>query len=98
MWLLIDDIRNREDADVIARSSQVAMRLLEDNNFEGVIFDNDLGETKEGWEILEWAIYHGVLPDKVEIITSNPSARSRMELALRSEGYKKVGNRWEYEP
>ena len=86
MWLLIDDKRDL-NCEVIARTAEAAKKLLSLNCWEVVCFDHDLGEKTNGYDILKWAIKEGCLPDKVQLVTSNPVGRERMTKVLSDNGY-----------
>jgi len=90
MWLLIDDLRQSMGCDAVARTSKAAKIFLRNNTWECVIFDNDLGEAVEGYQIMQWAIDNCYLPNHIQLVTSNPVALERMQHMLRGEGY--VGN------
>ena len=109
MWLLVDDCRDL-GADVIARNAKAAKKILAWNilhddsnsptfNFEGVMLDHDLGGAESGYDVALWALEHGYLPPKVEIVTSNPVGRGAFEVLLHRWGYEKVivncKERWE---
>lgn len=90
--VLIDDMRNLDHVDAICRHSKGAKRFLEQmkGNFECLMMDHDLGlESEDGYQILTWALENDLVPDKVEMVTSNPVGRERMGLALINAGYTK---------
>ena len=97
-WLLIDDVRTYNVDRICRTASEGKKALFADGPWDVLMLDNDLGwETNpatgaetftEGWEILEWALAHKLLPPRVQLVTSNSSARTRMILALQKEGYK----------
>ena len=96
MWLLVDDTRDMP-VDVIARTIEAAKKCLVALTLDGVALDHDLGEKETGYDLIMWAIGCGVLPSKVQFITSNPVGRKRMEQALSEAGYSQIqgmGNLW----
>lgn len=87
MWLLIDDTRDL-NCDAIARTSDAAKKLLFIGGWECVVFDHDLGlKSQTGYDVLTWAIENDLLPNRVQLCTSNPVGRKRIEQALLMAGY-----------
>jgi hypothetical protein len=85
--LLIDDCRDL-GVDVIARTPEAGRKLLALGGWECLCLDHDLGSAQEtGYDVLRWAIECGMLPPKVQLVTSNPVGRSNMRAALESVGY-----------
>lgn len=89
--LWIDDLRDPPDETwEVVRTAHRAICLLEDNEYEEVSFDNDLGfdslygnKMLEGRNILGWlrarqanGLY---VPPTLEVHTDNPDARTAME-------------------
>lgn len=95
LWLLIDDFRLLH-ADLTCRSAATGMQALDAYPWGHLMLDNDLGpnSSKEGWQILEWALECNCLPPHVQLVTSNSAARARMELALKSAGYSYCRDGW----
>jgi hypothetical protein len=89
MWLLIDDTRDLH-CDCIARTPEVAKKLLAVGGFECVCFDHDLGSPVTGYDILCWAIEREFLPNKIQLVTSNPVGRQKMSAALKADGYSTI--------
>ena len=91
MWLLIDDERSL-DVDVIARTASAGKEMLKSyRKWECVCFDHDLGmEIDTGYDVMVWAIQNKLLPNRVQLVTSNPVGRKNMRVALEREGYKTV--------
>jgi hypothetical protein len=89
--LWIDDLRDPpDDTWEVVRTAHRALCLLEDNEYEEVSFDNDLGfdslygnKMLEGRNILGWLRFrqsHGLyVPPKLKVHTSNPDAAQAME-------------------
>ena len=89
--LWIDDLRDPpDDSWEVVRTAHRALCLLEDNEYEEVSFDNDLGfdslygnKMLEGRNILGWlrnrqanGLY---VPPKLKVHTANPDAAQAME-------------------
>jgi hypothetical protein len=87
MYLLIDDVRDL-GCEAIARTSEAARLLLPLGEWECVCFDHDLGLGEEtGYQILVWAIENNHLPNKVQLVTSNPVGKKSMAQALIIVGF-----------
>ena len=86
MWLLIDDVRDL-NTDAIARTPEAGQRLLASGPWACLCLDHDLGTAQTGLDVLHWAIGHDCLPQRVQLVTTNPTARSKMAAALHAAGY-----------
>jgi hypothetical protein len=86
MWLLIDDERNL-NVDVIARTPEAGKKLLAVSGWTCLCLDHDLGPEQSGYDILNWAILNNLVPERVQLVTSNPVGRSNMSAALENIGY-----------
>ena len=87
MWLLIDDIRDL-NVDVIARTGEAGMKMIQNHKWECILFDHDLGGHINGYEILTHAIEAELLYDaKIGMVTGNPVGREKMEAALENANY-----------
>lgn len=89
MKLFVDDMRMPPSPGwSVVRSYSEAIIALRNNPIEVLSLDNDLGEEKEGWEILNWIereifINQRYIPPKVYVVHSmNPVARIRMYRAI----------------
>lgn len=80
MWLLIDDVRDL-NADAIARTPEAGQRLLASGPWACLCLDHDLGTAQTGLDVLHWAIGHDCLPQRVQLVTTNLTARSKMAAA-----------------
>lgn len=88
--LLIDDQRNLP-ADKIARSYQEGIAALAEQHWDVLYLDHDLGDFSDpdgreltGYHVACWLEQHPQhLPDRIEIVTSNPTGRSNIEFVLR---------------
>ena len=49
--------------------------------------DHDHGTAQTGLDVLQWAIGHDFLPQRVQLVTTNLTARSKMAAALHAAGY-----------
>jgi hypothetical protein len=89
MYLLIDDCRDYW-CDVVAKNAKAAKEVLAGCGrvFDSVGFDHDLGLGESGYDVLVWAIEEDLLPNHVQVVTSNPVGRSRMVAVLVDAGYK----------
>lgn len=87
--LLIDDQRNLP-ADRIARSYSEGVAALAEQHWDVLYLDHDLGDFSgiggqelTGYDVACWLEQHPQhLPDRIEIVTSNPVGRRRIEAAL----------------
>lgn len=90
MWLLIDDKRDL-NCEAIARTSEVAKKLIALGGWDCICFDHDLGEETTGYNILEWMINDlNLYPKRIQLVTSNPVGRNKMALVLDNVGYKTI--------
>lgn len=90
--LLIDDFRDY-DMDYIARTGADGRRALLEFPVTHLYMDHDLGDesAETGYDVLTWALEHGVCPPNVQMVTSNPVGRDKMGQALEAHGYTKTG-------
>lgn len=77
--LLIDDARDF-GADIVARNGTEAINIIRFlGHFDLILLDHDLGPGPTGYDV---AIYleqnKQLLPDRLELVTSNPAGRQRM--------------------
>lgn len=92
--ILIDDLRNL-NMDIICRTSQAGFRTVVafSGDIECLYMDHDLGEESQtdGYELLKKLYANdGInisMPDKVQLVTSNPVGRQNMADLLISNGY-----------
>ena len=94
VWAIIDDIRTL-NCELVARTARDGIQMVVDNfdNIECLCLDNDLGEVVEGYDVLCHLMYMNKVPDKVQLVTSNPVAQQKMGKLLQSNGYKTIDNR-----
>lgn len=89
--LFIDDIRtppSNMNCD-IARTYDIAIHLLTENDYDIVYLDHDLadfdsfGQERTGYTVVKWLVerrYEGYpVPKKYEFLTSNPVGRKNMK-------------------
>lgn len=89
MWLLIDDFRSL-GCDVTCRTSQEGKNALVSykGNIECLCLDHDLGPGQEsGYDVAKWALENGLMPNHVQIVSSNPVGRQNIAFVLTSYGY-----------
>jgi CheY-like chemotaxis protein len=87
--LLIDDQRNLT-VNRVARTYKEGIEALREQHWDLLYLDHDLGdfsgaEAREltGYDVARWLEANPeFLPDRIEIITSNPAGRRDIELAL----------------
>lgn len=87
-WLIIDDIRTL-NCDIVARTAREGIKLMEEHFYEVecLCLDHDLGEALNGYDVLRELFLLEIVPDKVQLVTSNPVGRQNMEKVLLREGY-----------
>ena len=93
MYLLIDDERNY-GADIIARTAKAGKLVLANlsTSIDVLGIDHDLGENVSGYDIVKWAEANGYLPNKVQVISSNPVGRKAIANVLLDAGYRTIDN------
>ena len=74
-------------SDAIARTPEAGQRLLASGPWACLCLDNDFGAEQTGLDVLHWAIGHDCLPQRVQLVTTNLTARSNMSAALHVAGY-----------
>lgn len=93
LHLLIDDCRNLDDMDLIARTYSVGISCLIMLSVTHLYLDHDLGEEKTGYDILKFMADYSILgfkhkmPGFIQLVTSNPVGKENMKNLLISEGY-----------
>lgn len=100
LHVLIDDIRDC-GCDVICRDGETGLTILRNlkGKVEKVYFDHDLGPHSiwSGYRTLLKCLEEDLLPNKIQLVTSNPVGRERMALALINEGYHPSPNKIDFE-
>jgi len=102
MRLLIDDVRQLP-ADCVARTPEAGREALRKGGWSVLLLDHDLGEdygpfaedywedgmayAENGYGILQWGLDRNLIPDTVELVSSNPSGRHNITRALVAEGW-----------
>lgn len=91
-WAIIDDFREL-NCDLIAKSGLVGLEMMA-ANFEDIIclcLDHDLGNPDEmnGYEVLQELFLRNLVPEHVQLVTSNPIGRKNMTNLLIAEGYER---------
>ena len=86
--LLIDDLRVLVGMNYTARTPNEGLEILKQGHVTHLYLDNDLGlGVIEGWEVLNTAIQENVAPPYIQLVTSNPVARKRMQDVLKDNNY-----------
>ena len=92
-WAIIDDIREL-NCDFIAKDARAGIKMMTDHFDEigTLCMDHDLGDAEEmnGYEVLKFLMLKGLVPDHVQMVTSNPVGRTNMANLLIAEGYETV--------
>ncbi len=90
MKVYLDDWREPPDGWRLVKSTRILMHWLKNysDKITEISLDHDLGlEDECGYDVLLWVekeiMMNGYIPPKIKIHTANPSARKKMELALR---------------
>lgn len=101
MKLYLDDKRNAPKEWIRVMSADSMIKFLErdqDNQITNISLDHDLGDENKkgtGYDVLLWiekeVFCSGYSPPNILIHTSNPSAREKMEAALKSINKMKRG-------
>lgn len=86
MWLLIDDIRDL-NCEVTARTPEAGKKMLAVGGWDCVCLDHDLAADETGYDIAVWALEAGIMPPKVQIVSSNPVGKKNISDALKNNGY-----------
>lgn len=88
-WLLVDDVRDSMGCDIVARNAEAAKELIFclRGKLDCIIFDHDLGEGENGFNVLKWALENNLCPNKIQLVTNNPVGRQNMENILRDYDY-----------
>lgn len=90
--IYLDDERKPPMGWILVKTPKDAINMLKKGNVTDISLDHDLGDDKgigTGYDVLKW-IEEKVYFDKsfklpnITIHTANPSARRKMELALKS--------------
>ena len=90
MKVFLDDERELPPGWVPARWPEEVVALLEAGAVTELSLDHDLGDDEHGtgYDVLLWieeaVATRGFVPPKLRVHSANPSARSKMEAAIRS--------------
>lgn len=82
--LYVDDLRqpikwqDKNHKISIARTYKNAIDFLKEDIFDIIDLDNDLGEQKEGYDILKYIIENEIKVDTISVHTMNSVARGNM--------------------
>lgn len=91
MKIYLDDKRKAPDGYVLCYWPSEVIELLKKTHCEHLSLDHDLGDDNRGtgYDVLLWieeqqVLWGRVPPDAISVHSSNPSARLKMEAAIRS--------------
>lgn len=91
MKLLIDDERTMSEG-IIARDYASGRKMLAFGGWDVLYIDHDLGESKNGYDLITEFLENGLgLPDKVVIVSANPVGFAKIRAALIYDGYSQLG-------
>lgn len=98
MHVLIDDVRDLEGMDIICRTASAGMRVccFFGNDITHLYIDHDLGESKNGYEVIKTLLSAGFCPPYVQIVSSNPVGVKNIGAALLNAGYIMSLNKMEF--
>jgi len=88
--IFLDDERELPAGWVGARWPEEVIILLEAGGVTDISLDHDLGDDEHGtgYDVLLWieeaVATRGFVPPKLQVHSANPSARSKMEAAIRA--------------
>jgi len=91
MWLIIDDQRDL-GCDIIARTAEAGRVVLTymGFKFDGLCIDHDLGGKETGLDVLKYGVESKTLPNRIQLVTSNPVGRENMKNFLLDNDYSSV--------
>lgn len=88
MKIFLDDERSPPKNWILTKNVKDTIDLLKNNYVEEISLDHDLGIDETGYDVLLWieemVFLNNYNPPKINIHTSNPSARIKMELCKKS--------------
>lgn len=98
MKLLIDDTRYRDDVDIIARTYEAGLELIDNDDLviDTIYFDHDLGDlnpAQTGYKLLKVCLdkhQFTLFPKKIGLITCNIIGFERMEKLLFDFKWQKI--------
>ena len=90
MNLLIDDIRSSKGFDITARTAKAGKQLLLKlaGAIDELYIDHDLGCKENGYDIINWALQIGCIPDTIIIVSMNPVSTNNIASLLLANNYK----------
>lgn len=93
MKIFLDDERSPPKDWILTKTATDTINLLKNNYVEEISLDHDLGIEETGYDVLLWieemVFLNNYIPPKINIHTSNSSARIKMELCKKSINNKK---------
>lgn len=94
-WAIIDDIREL-NCDFIAKNGRDGLQMMTEHfdEIRVLCLDHDLGDVNEptGFDVLSSLMLRWLVPEEVQLVTSNPVGRDRMANLLMDNGYQKSVN------
>lgn len=85
-WLLIDDIRNIQGVDKVARTYEEGLSaILNEGPWDCIIFDHDLGDEqtpeRTGYDLMCVLERHPeLIPNNIILVTQNPVGFKKMNI------------------
>lgn len=78
----VDDCKPAPNGCAVARTYDIALRMLRRYEYATLYLDHDLGEERTGYDLLMVLIRENRVPPNVECISWNPVGRQRIASAL----------------
>lgn len=78
----VDDCKPAPNGCAVARTYDIALRMLRRYEYATLYLDHDLGEERTGYDLLMALIRENRVPPRVECISWNPVGRQRIAAAL----------------
>lgn len=99
--MIIDDCREL-GCDIIVRTAQAGKDVLYNMacSFDSfgkpligcLYIDHDLGCEETGYDVIKWAIDHGCLPNKIQVVSMNPVDKQNIANILLANDYNTFDN------
>lgn len=87
MKLLIDDCKDFQGMNIVARDYETGMAILSQWKITELYLDFDLGGEATGLDVLKVGFVAGIIPDLVEIVSLNPVGARQMKHYLEDNGF-----------
>ncbi len=85
--LLVDDIRDYDNITKVCRNFQDACVEVNENKYDFLYLDHDLGEVSTGYDFINYCINRDIKFGWIVIVSSNPVGRDNIGFVLRAAGY-----------